>query len=1225
MNRGLEDSPPSAPHDTPERTGPYVPEQAAAADYPAISEFEILGELGRGGMGVVYRAKDVRLGRRVALKFLPEQYAQDRRRLERFQREARTASALNHPHICTIYSLQEYQGQPFLVMELIEGRTLRTLAAQHPALGVVARLGGQAAEALAVAHAAGIVHRDIKPDNLMVRDDGYLKVLDFGLACLLPASPLQAVLDTGEGTPSGTVVGTTRYLSPEQARGETAGSASDIFSLGIVLYELATGRHPFPADSRLGVMHAILSEPPLPPSRLQPGLSAVWDALLLQMLEKDAGLRPAAADVAQVLATLPGDQGARPPAEEAPPVQRHTVGRAKELAELRAGFDSAGAGRGLLLCVAGEPGIGKTTLVEDFAASLAAEGQAFHLARGRCSERLAGAEAYLPILDALESLLRGEGGERAARVMRLVAPTWFVQVAPRAAGDAAFDQALAEAKIASQERMKREFVAFLQEVSALRPLVLIIDDMHWADPSTVDLLAYVGGKCVGLRALFVLTYRPTELALGKHPFLAVKLDLQGRGVCRDLPVAFLGTPDVERYLELEYPGHRFPAEFAALVHGKTEGNPLFMVDLLRYLRDGGVIAQEHGGWSLAQAVPEVERELPESVRSLIQRKIDQAGEADRRLLAAASVQGNEFDAAVVARALALDAAEAEERLQALDGVHALVRRVGEKEFPDGTLTLRYRFVHVLYQNTLYEGLTPARKASWSAAVAQALLGYYGEQSGTVAAELALLFEPARDFARASDYFLVASRNAARVHANQEAVALARRAVASAEKLPGKDRHRRVLAAAFHLAELHRILSQFQDAIVVFQMAERVAGEAGDTESQISAVSGMGMALYPLSQVKTVSGTGASLLPLRRLAELRELGDRALEMARIAQSDMGKASAELVLGMERVIVGDLDAAERYMECALPMLREKGAPLYALDGIIHRGAIHMWRSEYEEAVCRGDEALERAQKLDGSFNIFPGLFQRGFALGNLGRLSEALATLEEGRRLAELNGDRYWLCRFPNTLGWLYRELHDLESALRLDTEGVHLAREVGFSKAEANSHINLGHDYLWLGEPARALEHLHEAQRFYDGGVFLRWRFNIRLQAELASHAAARGDLTRAASHAVTSLQQAEKVAARKHMAWAHKLLADIAALEERMEDARRHQETALHILAGHPCPVIEWRILKAAADVARRLHDDATADQFRGRAQAVVQALADSVRDGNLRQRFLASQPIREL
>ena len=181
-----------------------------------------------------------------------------------------------------------------------------------------------------------------------------------------------------------------------------------------------------------------------------------------------------------------------------------------------------------------------------------------------------------------------------------------------------------------------------------------------------------------------------------------------------------------------------------------------MVDLLRYLRDRQVLALEQGRWTLGQSVPDLQRELPESVRSMIQRKIDQLGEDDRRLLVAASVQGYEFDSAVVARVLERDAAEVEERLDELDRVHALVRMVREQEFPDRTLTLRYRFVHVLYQNALYASLRPTRRASLSAAAAQALLGYYGEKSVDVAAELALLLEAARDFARAADYFLVAA-------------------------------------------------------------------------------------------------------------------------------------------------------------------------------------------------------------------------------------------------------------------------------------------------------------------------------------------------------------------------------------------------------------------------------------------------------------------------------------
>jgi len=796
-----------------------------------------------------------------------------------------------------------------------------------------------------------------------------------------------------------------------------------------------------------------------------------------------------------------------------------------------------------------------------------------------------------------------------AQVMKVVAPNWYVQLAPLVTDDSSFARVPVEAKGASQERLKRELAAFLQEVARLQPLVLFLDDLHWADASTVDLLAYVGSKCAAMRLLLVLSYRPSDLLLSEHPFLHVKLELQGRGVCREILLAFLSPPDVERYLALEFPEHDFPAALAALIHTRTEGNPLFMVDVLRYLRERGVIALDQGRWALTQSVADIRQELPESVRSMIQRKIDQLSEADRRLLAAASVQGQEFDAAVVSLALSLDAAEVEERLGALDRVHALVRSRGEREFPDATLTVHYRFVHVLYQNALYASLTPTRRASLSAAVAQALLGYYAEHSAIVASDLALLFETARDFARAADHFVLASQNAVRVYANREAITLARRALGNAEKLRGDARPARLLAAALHLAEVHRVLSQFQEAIANFQLVETVAHESADREALIRAICGMGLSLFPL----------------RRYRETREQGQRAHELAQAAQSSVGLASAEMVLGLERIGAGDLEAAEQLMDRAVLVLTEKGPPQYAVEAIVHRGNIHMWSSEYKAAEHRAREGLQRAREIGIEVNLFPNLFLCGIALGNQGRLSEALAVLAEGMRLAEINGARRRLSRFPNTLGWLHRELQDLETALRRDHEGVQLAQEVNYPKAVAHSHINLGHDYLELGEPERAFEHLQEAERLYDQDIILRWQFNIRLQAELASYAIARGDLKRATAHASASLKEAEHVRGRKHVAWAHKLLGDIAALDERVADGQRHYATALGVLQRHACPIIEWKILSAAAELAQRQKNDSAAADFLGRARAVVQSLAGGIEDDKLRQGFLAAKPVRDL
>src|SRR5262249_17307721 len=187
-------------------------------------------------------------------------------------------------------------------------------------------------------------------------------------------------------------------------------------------------------------------------------------------------------------------------------------------------------------------------------------------------------------------------------------------------------------------------------------LVFSLGDLPWAAASTADLLAYLGGRCAGLRLLLLLAFRPTEMLVGPHPFVAARLELQRHGACREVPLGHLGRPEVEGYLGLAFPGHQLPADFVDLLCDKTGGNPLFLVDLLRCVRGRGVIGERPGGWALAQAVPDLRRELPQSVRSLIEKKIAQPGEADRRLLSAASVQGNEFDSAVVAGVLGLDAA-----------------------------------------------------------------------------------------------------------------------------------------------------------------------------------------------------------------------------------------------------------------------------------------------------------------------------------------------------------------------------------------------------------------------------------------------------------------------------------------------------------------------------------------------------------------------------------------
>ena len=703
-------------------------------------------------------------------------------------------------------------------------------------------------------------------------------------------------------------------MAPEQARCEAVGSPADLFSLGIVLYELATGRHPFEAASALGTLNALIEQQPLSPSRLNPKLTGALEGLMLCMLEKDPRRRPPADEVAAVLdglalapiltLTSPGigwDGGSQPAGKPRP------VGRRRELAELDKGFASALAGRGLLTCVTGEPGLGKTTLVEGFLEDLLLRGHSFHLARGRCSERLAGSEAYLPVLEALENLLRGPGGAALAETMKRLAPNWYGQVIPRAADDSSFTRRTAEVPTATQERLKRELIAFLEEVGRARPVLFFLDDLHWADASTLDLLVYLGSRAGSLRLLLVATYRPADLLRSHHPFCLVQLDLQGRGLCRVISLEFLSQPDVERYLSVTFPGHAFPTGFAALVHAKTEGNPLFLVDLLQYLRDRHVLADEGGRWVLAQAVPDLGRELPQSVRSMIQRLIDQLTDDERRLLLAASVQGQEFDAAVVAEVLALDATEVEERLEVLDRVHGLVRRVGEYQLPDRTPTLRYAFVHTLYQNALYEGLQPSRKVAFSAAVARALLQHHGETGGGVTAELALLFEAARDGARAADFFLRAAQKAFRVFANQEAAALARRGLEQLGPLPDTPERRRCeLRLQMALGVSLRATRGFADAEVeqAHARARELCGEVEPTVQYFPVL--WGLCLYYVVRGEVRTGV--------------ELGEQLLGLATAVNDSALLVQAHARTGTTLLHLGEPGRARKHLETALGLYEE-----------------------------------------------------------------------------------------------------------------------------------------------------------------------------------------------------------------------------------------------------------------------------------------------------------------
>jgi serine/threonine protein kinase/tetratricopeptide (TPR) repeat protein len=1051
----------------------------AAADMmpTTVGHYRLESQIGAGSMGAVYRAVDTRLNRIVAIKLWQHDEGTSADSSRRMLKEARAASALNHPNIVIVHEFGETpDGDAFIVQEFIDGRTLRDRLGEPLSLADVVDIGAQVARALATAHAAGVVHRDIKPENVMLRTDGYAKVLDFGIAHL-PALTTDSA--SAMETFANDLVGTPAYMPPEMMLGGTIGPPADVFALGVILYEMCTGKQPFAAPTTMGVLARIATDTPVPMTSLAPTVPAGLDALVQSMLDKTPERRPTAVEVEHALPAFA--VAVDPEALQRPEASAFTVGREMQLARLNELYARVRAGKSTIVGISGEPGIGKSTLLESFMADLQSAGERPTVVRVRCSENLAGSEAYLPVLEALDSL-RSRGHSSLDSLMRSVAPTWHAQLT---ASTAAVDDGGGAAAAASQERMKRELRAFLLDASRRAPLVWLIEDLHWADVSTIDILNYVAGRFEDMRVLIVTAFRPSDMTLARHPFLAVRSELQLRGVYEEIALGFLTRDDVARYLSLRWPVNHFPAGFVDEIHSRTEGSPLFMADLIRYLRDTGTIVERDGVWNIAGSRADTKRDLPESVRGMIARKIERVDDAERKLLLAASVQGQEFDSAALGEALEIDAAQVEEWLETLQNVHGFVQRGAEVEYPDGSPTLRYRFVHVLYQNVLYDSLQPARRAALCGNTARALAAHHTTDASLAAGRLAVLFEAARDFAAAGQYFFLAAQRAVSLFGFREALALAERGLAGVAKLPASTSRRQIelglqmvrgLAlrsvrgwAAPELeptfARARQLCQELDDPPEVFPVMWNLAffnairGNSALVQEQVEI----------LTAHATVAAEPAFIVAANHLAGVAsefkgdvikssELFERAHELHDPARHGEYTAMFGVDPGMiARAMsarplwaLGYPDQALARSQETMALSQTQRQPLTFIFAKIVAAGTHVYRGEAAEAIALGDQIIALCQEYEFAQEVEWGRGFQGAAYCMTGEVDRGIDELRAS--LAALTALRSGLARtiFLSLLA------DSLSHAGRID-EGLSVVNE-GFAYAESSLEREFLHEF-----------------------------------------------------------------------------------------------------------------------------------------------------------------------
>jgi predicted ATPase/DNA-binding winged helix-turn-helix (wHTH) protein len=464
---------------------------------------------------------------------------------------------------------------------------------------------------------------------------------------------------------------------------------------------------------------------------------------------------------------------------QAPPVA--VLGRETALAQMRSWLEKALRAESQIVFVTGETGIGKSTLVEAFLEQ-AADLHEIWIARGQCLEQYGAGEAYLPVLDGLSRLGREPDGKRIIELLRRHAPTWLAQMPGLTSandGDALQKQTLGT----TREHMLREMSEAIEALTAETPLLLVLEDLHWSDYSTLDLVSYLARRRYPARLMLIGTYRPVEVILSEHPLKGVKQEMQMHGLCRELPLEYLTNEAVAEFLMLKFPCHQFPTGLARMIHQRTEGNPLFMVKMAEYLVDEKIIVEHEGNWRLQVELDEVELGVPENIRQLVERQIERLSSEEQRVLEGASVVGMDCSAEAISAGLGEDVVKIEELCDGLARRHYFLLPAYLAELPDGTITPRYRFIHALYLNVLYNRVAATRRSQIHARIGERGEAIYGDRVGEIAAELAVHFEQARDWMRAVKYLQLAAENAARRTANHEAVVLARRGLELLKTLP----------------------------------------------------------------------------------------------------------------------------------------------------------------------------------------------------------------------------------------------------------------------------------------------------------------------------------------------------------------------------------------------------------------------------------------------------------
>ncbi len=866
--------------------------------------------------------------------------------------------------------------------------------------------------------------------------------------------------------------------------------------------------------------------------------------------------------------------------------RRFWVGRESALAAMDCWFEEVAGGRRQLVFVTGEAGIGKTTFAEMLIQRVADRNVGVLI--GKCVEHFGTDEAFLPLIEALSNGSRGPMRPLLLAALQEKAPAWLAQLPGFIDGN---DRAALQSEVfgASRERMLREFCELLEALSQERPLILIIEDLHWSDYATLDVLSRFVHRVEKAAVLVIATYRPVDVMASGHPMRAVHQELQIHGLCSELSLNKLSQAEVEQYLALRLGTGEVRGQFAATVMRRTGGHPLFVVALVDYFASQGEIVEVDGCWRFARDDAAARQGIPRDLHEMIARQIDGLSPERQRLVEAASAAGAEFSAAAVAGAMDSDPADIDQACAEMARMGQILRADGIAEWPGGTAVGRYVFLHALYQEVLYERLAPGRRAVLHRQIGETLERGYAARTSEIAAVLALHFEEGRNFPKAVRYLAEAAENSTRRFANHEAANYLTRALAYVDRLPHDEERIDIRLQLLHQRGWAR------------RSAGDLAGSLADIAATVSAAA---EADRPHVEITGLLDLSRFCLYVDR-GRCLELAEEALVKSRSLDDEILKAlvqgnSSNLIL----LLKGWQSEEAELCRQALATTARSNDPRIALRRCSIASVLGFLTSDYRACCVATKFGQELAQEIGDLYLFAIYNMLEAFAYLHCGEWRALRESVTAALALSENNANREAAVLSRLTLGWLHAEALDFAGAKRLAEAALDPAAEKNpfnfFLGRNLMAKAALGlRDYDAAHAQFQQIKHKIEVE-----GVCMDTSFYPQYYFNLCEYWIEVGNLLRAQEQAETLKSHVAQTGERTYLALSHRALAQVAWLQGRLEDAGVEFDQAIGIVEASETALAGWRVHSSAAEFYAGVGDSEKAAASEARCRELIAALA---------------------